>query len=118
MGIICAVSVCPKTTWWTYSEFRNAPAPARGFHLYAPSLFKPAQPQGATRAYARVSSHDQREQVVTQAERLRRHCDNQGFANVEVITDLGSGMNYRKKGLQRLLGLLLAGNCRTAGARD
>ena len=62
-----------------------------------------------TVAYARVSSHDRADQLQTQAERLRRHCATQGYANVDVITDLGSGMNYKKKGLQKLLAAILQG---------
>jgi len=56
---------------------------------------------GKTICYARVSSHDQREKLLTQAARLERHCQEAGFAHIEVVTDLGSGLNYRKKGLQR-----------------
>lgn len=62
-----------------------------------------------TIAYARVSSHDQAEQLKTQAQRLAQHCGARGYANLEVITDLGSGMNYKKKGLQRLLLAILRG---------
>jgi putative resolvase len=65
--------------------------------------------QRKTLAYARVSSHDQSEQLVTQAERLRRHCAAQGYDRAEVITDLGSGMNYKKRGLQRLVREVLSG---------
>ena len=53
---------------------------------------------GKTVCYARVSSHDQAEQLKTQATRLERHCIDAGFADIEVMTDLGSGLNYRKKG--------------------
>ena len=56
---------------------------------------------GKTICYARVSSHDQSAQLLTQAARLERHCHEAGFAQVEVVTDLGSGLNYHKKGLQR-----------------
>ena len=62
-----------------------------------------------TLAYARVSSHDQAEQRQTQALRLQHHCTARSYANVEVITDLGSGMNYKKKGLQTLLSAILRG---------
>jgi predicted site-specific integrase-resolvase len=62
-----------------------------------------------TIAYARVSSHDQAEQLQTQAQRLRLHCAEQDYHNVEVITDLGSGMNYRKKGLKKLILAILRG---------
>ena len=64
---------------------------------------------GKTICYARVSSHDQREQLLTQATRLERHCHAAGFVNVDVVTDLGSGLNYRKKGLQRVLLEILRG---------
>ncbi|TXC81119.1 IS607 family transposase [Paraburkholderia azotifigens] len=64
---------------------------------------------GKTVCYARVSSHDQAEQLKTQSARLERHCADAGIANIEVIADLGSGLNYRKKGLQRLLGDILRG---------
>ena len=69
----------------------------------------PRPADGKTICYARVSSHDQREQLQTQAARLERHCHAAGFAHIEVVTDLGSGLNYRKKGLQRILLDLLRG---------
>ena len=64
---------------------------------------------GKTVCYARVSSHDQAEQLKTQASRLQKHCIEAGFAHIEVISDLGSGLNYRKKGLERLLQEILRG---------
>ncbi|MGA9918397.1 MAG: IS607 family transposase [Paraburkholderia sp.] len=64
---------------------------------------------GKTVCYARVSSHDQAEQLKTQAARLEKHCVEAGFTDIEVVTDLGSGLNYRKKGLQRLLLDILRG---------
>ncbi|MBM3198616.1 MAG: IS607 family transposase, partial [Chlamydiae bacterium] len=41
-----------------------------------------------------------------QAELLALYCTKQGWT-FEVIQDLGSGMNYRKKGLQKLLDLIM-----------
>ena len=55
-----------------------------------------------TIAYARVSSHDQKDDLKRQAERLETYCIARGWI-FEVIADLGSGMNYRKCGLKRLL---------------
>ena len=59
-----------------------------------------------TIAYARVSSHDQKKNLETQAQLLTQYCTAKGW-QFEVIQDLGSGMNYRKKGLKRLLELIL-----------
>lgn len=61
-----------------------------------------------TIAYARVSSADQKEDLVRQVQVLEFYCAKQGF-NYEIIQDLGSGMNYYKKGLTRLLNLILEG---------
>mgnify|MGYP003405400390 FL=1 len=59
-----------------------------------------------TVAYARVSSHDQKEDLERQAEVLAAYCTKQGW-NFQVIKDLGSGMNYQKKGLKTLINLIL-----------
>lgn len=61
-----------------------------------------------TIAYARVSSHDQKDDLIRQVQVLELYCAKAGF-NYEVIQDLGSGMNYYKKGLTRLLNLILEG---------
>ena len=59
-----------------------------------------------TIGYARVSSHDQKSDLARQQELLEAFCAAKGWRN-EVIADLGSGLNYRKKGLNRLLELIL-----------
>ena len=59
-----------------------------------------------TIGYARVSSHDQKNDLVRQQELLEAFCAAKGWRN-EIIADLGSGMNYRKKGLNRLLEMIL-----------
>lgn len=58
--------------------------------------------QELTVAYARVSSHDQKKDLERQIEVLSSYCAAKGW-NYKVISDLGSGMNYRKKGLKQLL---------------
>ena len=57
--------------------------------------------------YARVSSHDQKEDLLRQAERLKQAgCS-------EVITDIGSGLNCNKPGLWALLNRILKGHVHT-----
>lgn len=55
-----------------------------------------------TIAYARVLSHDQKEDLHRQIQVLETYCAKQGWT-YEIINDLGSGMNYHKKGLKQLL---------------
>ena len=61
-----------------------------------------------TIAYARVSSHDQKADLERQKQVLELYCARQGW-EFEVVSDLGSGINYRKKGLRRLLELIADG---------
>ena len=62
-----------------------------------------------TLAYARVYSHDQKADLDRQKQVLELYCTQQGWT-FELISDLGSGMNYDKKGLKRLLNEIIGGN--------
>lgn len=64
--------------------------------------------QRRTVAYARVSSHDQKDDLERQKQVLELYCASQGWT-FEVIADLGSGMNYQKKGLKKLLDAIIEG---------
>lgn len=55
--------------------------------------------------YARVSSHDQKKDLETQKEKLEEFARN-NFDDYQVISDLGSGLNYKKPGLKRLLKMI------------
>jgi excisionase family DNA binding protein len=74
-----------------------------------PELFRAAdEAKRKTVAYARVSSHDQTADLERQKQVLELYCARQGWT-FEVIADLGSGMNYHKKGLKRLLDAVIDG---------
>ncbi len=64
--------------------------------------------QRKTIAYARVSSNDQKADLERQRQVLERFCAQKRWEH-EIICDLGSGMNCRKKGLVKLLELLVSG---------
>ena len=59
-----------------------------------------------TICYARVSSSDHKSDLDRQQTMLETYCTAKGWRS-EVIRDLGSGMNYHKKGLQSLLEKIL-----------
>ncbi len=78
-----------------------------GTRYYAVSdLLGPANEAAPTLCYARVSSHEQKVDLDRQQTALEAYCAAKGW-RAETIRDLGSGMNYRKQGLQRLLDLIL-----------
>lgn len=61
-----------------------------------------------TIAYARVSSSDQKEDLVRQVDNISNYCIAKGY-QFEVIQDLGSGLNYKKKGLTTLIEKICSG---------
>ena len=58
-----------------------------------------------TIAYARVSPHDQKEDLERQITNISNYCIAKRY-QFKVISDLGSGLNYKKKGLQELINLI------------
>lgn len=57
--------------------------------------------------YSRVSSHDQKADLIRQDEKLVNFAKKEGFTEVESILDLGSGLNFKKKGLNKLINMIL-----------
>jgi|GEM_PF-1257916 predicted site-specific integrase-resolvase len=76
---------------------RVVPHPG-GHRRFFPSQLQELLGVAKTRSsvgYARVSSHNQKTDLVAQSRRLASHCD-------YVIEDLGSGLNCKKPGLGAL----------------
>jgi predicted site-specific integrase-resolvase len=74
--------------------------------MLKPHLSQPPPDQLKTLAYARVSSHDQKKDLERQKKMLEMYCTSKGWQFL-VLSDLGSGMNYHKRGLKKLLSLIL-----------
>jgi len=111
---ILGVSIQTLRRW--DKEGKLVPVKTEGSHRrYDISKLRPesvhkwteASDKRKTVAYARVSSHDQREDLERQKQVLELFCSKNGWT-FEVVSDLGSGMNYHKKGLQKLLDGILA----------
>lgn len=52
--------------------------------------------------YARVSTRSQKDDLEKQVENLKAYAISKGYS-FEIITDIGSGINYNKKGLKDLI---------------
>ena len=65
------------------------------------------KPTTATLCYCRVSGKAQADDLASQVEWMR-----QRFPEAEIIQDFGSGINFKRKGHQRLLERLLRGDKR------
>ena len=55
--------------------------------------------------YCRVSSHKQKDDLERQIENVKTYMYAKGY-QFEVITDIGSGINYNKKGLNQLIDMI------------
>ncbi len=75
-----------------------------GQRLYDVDGFLGAAGKPVGVCYCRVSSPEQRDDLERQIESMRAQ-----FEGFEIIQDIGSGLNYKRKGLESLLGRLLDG---------
>lgn len=62
-----------------------------------------AKTTGKTVCYARVSSRDQKQDLTRQADRLKAFALTLGIERPEVVTEVGSGMNDKRRKLNRIL---------------
>ncbi|MDM8521724.1 IS607 family transposase, partial [Anaerolineales bacterium HSG6] len=67
------------------------------------------QSSRVTLAYARVSSYDQKDDLARQVALLETFCAANGWS-FDLVKDIGSGLNYRKRGLKKLIKRLCAGD--------
>jgi len=85
---------------WEKSGKIVAERTARGHRRYNLARLLGVSPRNTQRtrktiAYARVSSHDQKEDLLRQVKVLESYCAAHGWV-YEIIEDLGSGLNYNK----------------------
>lgn len=59
-----------------------------------------------TIGYCRVSSNKQKDDLERQIENVKTYMIAKGYS-FEVVSDIGSGINYNKKGLNQLLGMIM-----------
>lgn len=103
------LGVSPETLrrWEAAGKIRpeRTPGGHRRYDLATLYGLVPRHPQPQDRitiAYARVSSHDQKSDLDRQVALLEAFCAANGW-RYEVIRDLGSGLNYHKRGLRELI---------------
>lgn len=58
--------------------------------------------------YARVSTENQKDDLNRQIDNLKQYAYSKGYS-FEIITDIGSGINYKKEGLLKMINLVECG---------
>lgn len=59
--------------------------------------------------YARVSSADQKSDLEKQVEYLKEYCSAKGYTVIDVLTDIASGLNEKRRGLKKLFEYVVSG---------
>lgn len=99
----------PQTVWkWCRTGKMPVPVehtPSGMWLVHDPKYETPTPDgnEGRTVCYARVSSADQKDDLKRQADRLKAFAIGMGVENPEVVMETGSGMNDRRRKLNRLL---------------
>ena len=99
----------PQTVWkWCRTGKMPVPVehtPSGMWLVHDPKYETPTPDgnEGRTVCYARVSSADQKDDLQRQADRLKAFAIGMGVEDPEVVTETSSGMNDRRRKLNRLL---------------
>ena len=64
--------------------------------------------------YARVSSSDQRSDLERQIKYLKEYCSSRGYRVIDVLTDVASGLNEKRRGLKKLFDYVINGKVNVA----
>jgi putative resolvase len=89
-------------TAWRWFRAGKLPVPA--CPLPAGTIWVEApHPEGIPVRYAQVSSADQKEDPERQVQRLQAFVQEQGWTEVKAVTEIGSGLNGKRKKLLRIL---------------
>ena len=109
---LLGVSISTLRRWEKEGSFLANHRTRGGHRRYSKSQIKeyfgePSEKAHSPKAvcYARVSSHDQKRDLEAQKAKLEDFAKKH-FSDFELISDLGSGLNYKKPGLKKLLKLI------------
>ncbi len=89
-------------TAWRWFKAGKLPVPARQLPT-GTILVEEPNPEGRTVLYARVSSADQKDDLQHQVQRLEAFALERGWTDFEVVAEIGSGLNGKRKKLLRVL---------------
>ncbi len=107
MTEILGVTAQTLRNWDRTGKLKPHHTSPNGYRYYSEDnlnqiLNKPVKKQGKTIGYCRVNSPKQKEDLKRQEENMRTYLLAQGKP-FEIISDIGSGINYKRKGLQELI---------------
>ncbi|OXS74681.1 IS607 family transposase [Domibacillus enclensis] len=107
------VTVQTLRNWDKTGKLKPASTSSSGHRHYSQQqldyflgLHKPDSAQRITIGYCRVSSNKRKDDLDRQIEKMKEYLARQGKP-FEIIKDIGSGINYNKKGLNKMIDMVL-----------
>ena len=104
------INVTPQTlrNWDKSNKLKPHHTTSNGYRYYSHEQLNQVlniktKKERITIGYCRVSGNKQKDDLERQIENMRTYLSAQGKP-FEIISDIGSGINYKKKGLQELIG--------------
>ncbi len=88
-GILIAKRNCKNRRYYTQDQIN--------------SLINNKDESGDIVIYSRVSSRNQKDDLINQIEFLKQYCNSKGYNITKIIQDIGSGLNYNRKNWNDLL---------------
>jgi predicted site-specific integrase-resolvase len=104
----CSFSASALRVWADSGKIQCKRTPGGKRFYYLPDIKALAGTKDTTRhtiCYARVSSSKQRDELANQIQSLTQH-----YPDAIVISDIGSGLNYNRRGFQQLLTQISTGS--------
>ena len=95
------ISYSTALRWWHQGAIRGYQGPSGTIIVETES--KQAEPDARVAIYARVSSAEHKENLERQAERLTQYCTIRGYRVVELVKEIGSGVNENRPKFLSLL---------------
>ncbi len=106
-----SVSTQTIRNWEKSGMFKEAKRTLGNHRRFLSSeIYEEKHEERKTIIYSRVSSHEQKADMKRQTEELVEYCKQENHENIEVIEDIGSGINYKKRGLIKLIGKIVLGH--------
>lgn len=103
---ILGVSAQTLRNWDKSGKLKPHHRSSNGYRYYSESdlnvILGKRSGEGITVGYCRVSSNKQKDDLVRQEDNMRTYLLAQGKP-FEIISDIGSGINYNRKGLQEII---------------
>ncbi len=103
---ILGVSAQTLRNWDKSGKLKPHHRSSNGYRYYSESdlnvILGRKNREGITVGYCRVSSNKQKDDLVRQEDNMRMYLLAQGKP-FEIISDIGSGINYNRKGLQEII---------------